>query len=65
MVEKRKKRVSVIEIAYFPLGGSFCFIPKFILDFRKDNLMILGDKIFLSLARTSSSLSRINVFEAY
>ena len=40
MVEK-KKGVSAIGVAYISLGGSLCFIFKILLDFKKDNLMIL------------------------
>ena len=44
-MEKSKKGVRVVGIAYLSLGGggggSLCFILKFLLDFRKDNLMIL------------------------
>ena len=30
-----------LEFHTFPSGGSLCFIFEFLLDFRKDNLMIL------------------------
>ena len=30
-----------LELHTFPLGGSLCFILEFLLDFRKDNLVIL------------------------
>ena len=61
-VEKRKKEVSAVGVTYLSLGVSICFILKFLLDFRKDNLVIT---ISLSLPRTTLSLSRINVFETY
>ena len=44
-MEKRKKGVSVVGVEYFYLGegegGSLYFILEFLLDFRKDNLVIL------------------------
>ena len=62
-MEKRRKEISAVGVAYLSLrGGSFCFILEFLLDSRKDNLEI---KISISLSRTSSSLSKINVFEMY
>ena len=40
-MEKKKKEVRQLGLHTFPLEGSFCFILEFVLDFRKDNLMIL------------------------
>ena len=44
-MEKRKKGVSAVRVAYLSLGGGgggiLCFIFEFLLDFRKDNLTIL------------------------
>ena len=40
-MEKRKKEVSAVGVAYLSLRGSLCFIFEFLLDFRKDNLVIL------------------------
>ena len=41
MVEKRKKGVSEVGVAYLSLMGSLRFILEFLLDYKKDNLMIL------------------------
>ena len=40
-VKKRKKGVSVVGVAYFPSGGSLCFIFEFLFYFRKYNHVIL------------------------
>ena len=40
-VEKRRKGVSVVGVAYLSLKGSLCFIFELLLNFRKDNLVIL------------------------
>ena len=42
-VKKRKKGVNAVEVHTFPSGGGgiLFFIFKFLLDFRKDNLVIL------------------------
>ena len=39
----RRERKELVQLGLhtFPLGGSFCFILEFLLDFRKDNLVIL------------------------
>ena len=40
-MEKSKKEVRAIGIAYLSIGGNLCFILEFLLDFRKDNIVIL------------------------
>ena len=45
-VEKRKKKISAVGVAYLSLMGSLHFILKFILDYRKDNLVILVIRYF-------------------
>ena len=40
-VEKRKKGVFTVGIAYLSLVGSLHFILEFLLDYRKDNLVIM------------------------
>ena len=49
-MEKSKKGVRAVGIAYLSLGWgggrSLCFILKFLIDFRKDNLMILVIRSF-------------------
>ena len=40
-VEKRKKRVYTDGVAYISLLGNLCFIHEFLLDYKKDNLVIL------------------------
>ena len=41
MVEKRKKGVCTVEIAYLSLVGSLHFILEFLLDYKRDNFVIL------------------------
>ena len=41
-MEKMKKRVCAIKIAYLSLVGSFCFILEFLPNSWKDNLVILA-----------------------
>ena len=38
---RERKELAQLELHTFPLGGSLYFIFKFVLDFRKDNLVIL------------------------
>ena len=51
-MEKRLKRVSAIGVAYLSLGGGgggggdLCFILEFLLDLRKDNVVILVIRSF-------------------
>ena len=40
MVKKKKKEVRQLGLHTFPSRRSFCFILEFVLDFRKDNLVI-------------------------
>ena len=42
-MEKKKKGVGAVRVAYLSLrgGGGISFKLEFLLDFRKDNLMIL------------------------
>ena len=42
MMEKMKKKVYIVRIAYISLIESFCFILEFLLDSWKDNLVILA-----------------------
>ena len=69
---ERKKEFEIVRTTYHFLegrrggGGDFCFIFEFLVDFRKYNIMILVIRsLSLSLSRTSSSFSGINVFETY
>ena len=41
-MEKMKKKVYVVRIAYLSLVGSLCFTLEFLLDPWKDNLVILA-----------------------
>ena len=41
MIEKRQTGVSAVRISYLSLKGEFCFILEFLLDFRKNNPVIL------------------------
>ena len=41
-MEKMKKKVCAIKIAYLSLVGSFCFILEFLPNSWKDNLVILA-----------------------
>ena len=41
MVEKRKKGVCTVKIAYLSLVGSLHFILEFLLDYKRDNFVIL------------------------
>ena len=45
-MEKRKKGVSVVGVVYLSLVGSLHFILEFLLDYRKDNLVILVIRSF-------------------
>ena len=45
-MKKKRKRISAIGVAYRSLERCFCFILEFLLDFRKDNLMILVIRYF-------------------
>ena len=38
---RKRKELVQLELHTFPLGGSISFKLEFLLDFRKDNLMIL------------------------
>ena len=38
---RERRKLAQLELHTFPLGGSLCFIFEFLLDFRKDNLVIL------------------------
>ena len=38
---ERKKEVETVIFAYLSLRGSLCFIFEFLIDSRKDNLVIL------------------------
>ena len=69
-MKKNKNGVRAVGIAYR------CFILEFLLDFRKDNLVILVIRYLFPYQglvipnypkkkRTSYSLLRINVFETY
>ena len=40
-VEKRNKGVGAVGVAYLYFVESLCFILEFLLDYRKDNLVIL------------------------
>ena len=44
-VEKRRE-LTQLELHTFPPGGRICFIFEFLLDFRKDNLVILVIRYF-------------------
>ena len=41
-MEKMKEKVCAVRIAYLSLIGSLCFIPEFLLNPWKDNLVILA-----------------------
>ena len=41
-MENKKKEVQRLGLHTFPSEGRFCFILEFVLDFRKDNLIILA-----------------------
>ena len=50
-MERKKKEVEAVGIAYFSLKGSFCFIIEFVLDVMKDNLMIFVIRSFFPYQR--------------
>ena len=64
-MEKRNKGVNAVGVAYLSLMGSLHFILECLLDYGKDNLIILVIRYFFSLSRTNSPLLRIYVFKTY
>ena len=64
-MEKINKGASAVGVAYLSLMGILHFILEFLLDYGKDNLVILVIRSFFSLSRTNSPLLNIYVFETY
>ena len=45
-MEKKRKGISAVGVAYLSLWRNFCFILEFLLNFRKDNLVIFVIRSF-------------------
>ena len=61
MMEKMKKKVCAVRIAYLSLVGNLCFILEFFLDSWKDNLVILMIIYIFSYQRLILDFWRDNI----